>query len=474
MTPAAALAPADTGTAQVSRTAADSAPRGAWLRARLEAQTRTLANRIAEVTGEVLDRGNTVFVLDEDGASQALGGWVHRQILPAVAAQEAAGHRAWVAWWLQQPAPTLWRYAVITGGARVPITDLRESIRDLQAQVSRWLRKTPEIEAAITVLEITLARESNGDISCHPHINLVYRPMRRMSRDQWTQFLSQAWQILGAHWQDCGKVNDAREVVKYITKVEEKDTSPAHAASDAAARLDALTGRASRRPVCLLDLEPHDLVAFADALHNVHRVRYRGGLANARAEARARGERPRWWPAQGWHLVRSPRRARDEARPEPPPPGAPPPAPRLVAPVVSVIASPTPRRAWVVWAPAGPPEALDPEVWRLWDREAGGGEGRALEFTHARDFCTRIGPETASPPPRQARDPSRGPPLPPPPPPDVAEAAWWTRLGRALWAEARRVRGPDRRVLAQAARTAVAAARPGGVDATGVVDDVPW
>lgn len=394
-----------------------------------------MAAALTAETGEILTRPSAVTLWADDGATRSLGGWAHRAVLPAVADEDMSAARGWLGWWLSRPSATLWRYAVVTGGQRVRVEGLREAIRSLQSRVSAWLRKTAEIEAAVTILEVTIVHEADGQYTYHPHVNVVYRPTKKMSREQWVDFLAASWDRLGAHWHDAGKVRDIREICKYITKVESSDTSPAHAAVEVGVAVDRVARREARRVVGLLDLPGGELAALADALHRVHRVRWRGGLAAARRACQARGERPRWTGTE-WRLVRTPRARRgDDDRQREPWSGR----PILVAPSVAALASPTPRRAWVV---LGDPADLSPEdqaaAWRAWDRAAERGEGQPPYGSHMHEiFADRDASATV-------RDPSRGPPPPPATPPARLEAArrWRVEMEEAEeWAcRARRLR----------------------------------
>ena len=57
-----------------------------------------------------------------------------------------------------------------------------------------------------------------GDISCHPHMHVVYTLERKLTKARWNQFLKSMHSYFGTNLQDNGIIKNAREFVKYCVK----------------------------------------------------------------------------------------------------------------------------------------------------------------------------------------------------------------------------------------------------------------
>lgn len=150
----------------------------------------------------------------------------HIMILPEVAQVERSGLIRDLTYFIENhPKGRFVRYGVITGGPRLPLGgDLRKLRKKIHKNMTRWVseaRQNYDIEVIFRGDEYTFQlNELLKSGSVHFHVNVAYIPHRKLPRDEWAQFLS--WtkrRIGGFHWKDCGKLNDVRELVKYICKL---------------------------------------------------------------------------------------------------------------------------------------------------------------------------------------------------------------------------------------------------------------
>lgn len=118
------------------------------------------------------------------------------------------------------------RYAVVTAGERIPARGpLRIAIRKLGRDISRWASEATQrfdIDVVYRGTEFTVDRRG----TYHPHSNVLYIPRRKLPPDEWSEFLAWTRQRLGAHWQDCGKLSEPREALKYPFKPTDLDGRP--------------------------------------------------------------------------------------------------------------------------------------------------------------------------------------------------------------------------------------------------------
>lgn len=144
----------------------------------------------------------------------------HIMILPEVAQVERSGLIRDLTYFIENSSKGRFvRYGVVTGGPRLRLGgDLRSVRKTLHKNMTRWVaeaRQKYDIEVLFRGDEYTF-KESG----VHFHMNVAYLPHRKLPRDEWAQFLSWTKRRLGGfHWQDCGKLKDVRELVKYICKL---------------------------------------------------------------------------------------------------------------------------------------------------------------------------------------------------------------------------------------------------------------
>jgi hypothetical protein len=115
------------------------------------------------------------------------------------------------------------RLAVVTAGARLTLGEpLRQTIRAMQRRVSRWASAAREryaIELVFRGTEFTV----DAAKTLHPHVNVLYAPLRRLEAAEWSAFLTWSHDQLGAHWRDCGRLVKPDEAIKYPFKPADLD-----------------------------------------------------------------------------------------------------------------------------------------------------------------------------------------------------------------------------------------------------------
>lgn len=176
------------------------------------------------------------------------------------------------------------RYAVVTSGQRVPwFGDLREARAQHLKRLNRWAseaRARYGIEILFRSCEMPTrrgaVREDKNGINLHT--NIVYRPTRRISPDEWSRFLTWSRGRLGAHWRDCGALRDATSVVRYVLKM-----SWGREGLDDIAKADGEVG--------LDELEPDKLAWLHQHTYRSHLVRALGPFADFRNGLDANRER---------------------------------------------------------------------------------------------------------------------------------------------------------------------------------------
>lgn len=191
---------------------------------KLSEQTRRLAD-VLERNGITTRLPSEVMALGEvTGGTALTESWRAIRFLPAVAQRDRKPVLNALKLW-QRTAGGKWlRYAVVTSGARVPLggpgdLSLRKRQSEHTRNVSRWAhdaRKDYGVEVVFRATEFTV-----NDDGVHLHSNVLYRPNEKMSAERWSEFLAWSGKRLGAHWKDCGLVEDMNEVVKYALKPSE-------------------------------------------------------------------------------------------------------------------------------------------------------------------------------------------------------------------------------------------------------------
>jgi len=163
------------------------------------------------------------------------------RLIPEVALRERAQQLATVEGFEQHIGDNskYWRYGVVTSEGRImPGESIRQRHNKICLKITKFFRKALEkygIELLLRSTEFTIddgkvdgtqVREPTW--SAHLHHNLMYWPTRLLSAAQWSQFLIDFHEALDVQLQDCGRIEDLNELIKYSFKPAELDDAPAH------------------------------------------------------------------------------------------------------------------------------------------------------------------------------------------------------------------------------------------------------
>jgi len=191
-------------------------------KARLSYETRLLSSRLESRGIQAFDKCDPVFAIGEvtGEIEKTEGRYRHIQILPEVAARDRSATIKELSYFIENhPRRRFFRYAVITSGGRVEYGgNLRKRREKFHEDMRRWSSES-ERDYGVKLLYRGSEYTFNGQ-GVHFHTNVIYWPTRRLSSDEWSGFLS--WskgRLGGVVWKDCGRLNDVREVVKYICKL---------------------------------------------------------------------------------------------------------------------------------------------------------------------------------------------------------------------------------------------------------------
>ncbi len=109
------------------------------------------------------------------------------------------------------------RYAVVTTGQRCELDELRRRIVRLSRLVSRWAHEVCK-PLGVVVAFRSIELPCDDGKTFHVHANVVYWPTHSIPKKAWRSFLRRTRAYFGAHWKDCGRLKEVREVVKYVMK----------------------------------------------------------------------------------------------------------------------------------------------------------------------------------------------------------------------------------------------------------------
>ncbi len=150
------------------------------------------------------------------------------RFIPVVAKAERAAWLREIEYFLRRdPQGSFARYAVISIGERIAFDEhfeenAKEATARAQARIRKWINETRQkygIDVLLKTLEVAVDEESG-----HVHYNVIYIPRKRMNKAVFADFLSFSRRRLKAHWKDCGRIRDLKEVVKYSTKITGPDS----------------------------------------------------------------------------------------------------------------------------------------------------------------------------------------------------------------------------------------------------------
>jgi len=204
-------------------------------RAELDEQTEALANLLEEAGIKARGESDVVSISAVTGIVTPLVPYRPVRFLPAVANRDRRPMLNALRYWLDNEAdhPEYMRYAVITAGEPIPaFGDLRGALQSMARKISKWAHEAREMYdiqvhfrgsefTRKTAAERGMPEYPADTILYHPHANVLLEPKRKLPKEgprSWGAFLEWSHDYLDAHWEDCGRVEDVREIVKYVVK----------------------------------------------------------------------------------------------------------------------------------------------------------------------------------------------------------------------------------------------------------------
>jgi hypothetical protein len=218
-----------------------------WMLDHVDWAKRRTASRILEESSEKIvaalgRKGVDLRITDSDvvaisavtGKVEKLNAYRACRFVPSIAARDRRPMLNAMRLFIEDhEASKYFRYNVVTFGEAVPAGGaLREIITDFHRRISKWAAwsRRQGVEVLYRGTEFTRATAAERKMTdrfdpetmlYHPHANLLTWPKRKMQAAEWSAYLSRSWEILGAHWRDNGKIEDASELVKYCFKPNE-------------------------------------------------------------------------------------------------------------------------------------------------------------------------------------------------------------------------------------------------------------
>jgi len=190
-------------------------------------QTERIADSLEAAGIQARDQGRDITLVGElTGECERITGFRRLHLLPEFAQRHRHRMIRRLSFFLKHcTRGRTCRYAVATSGQRVPWgADLKGRRAEFLNRINRWsseARRRYGIEVIYRGDNDTFCRaEGTTADGVNLHADLVYRPMRRLTPDDWDRFLKWSRSRLGgAHWRDCGALRNAAAVVRYVLKL---------------------------------------------------------------------------------------------------------------------------------------------------------------------------------------------------------------------------------------------------------------
>lgn len=112
------------------------------------------------------------------------------------------------------------RYMVVTSGERFPIYQFEERLKLFNKQLGRYFEMSTN--ASIDVILCSIEFTLNEDNLVNLHANIVSAPRRAFGPNGWSDWLKLTRKhFKGQMLEDCGRVKDTKEIIKYVCKYNE-------------------------------------------------------------------------------------------------------------------------------------------------------------------------------------------------------------------------------------------------------------
>jgi len=274
-------------------------------------QTETIARRLEESGIQARDNTRDIMLVGElTGECERITGFRRLHLLPEFAQRHRHRMIRRLSFFLEHcTRGRTCRYAVATSGQRVPWgADLKARRAEFLNRINRWsseARRKYGVEVLYRGDNDTFCRsEGTTADGVNLHADLVYRPTRRLTPEDWDRFLRWSRDRLGGvHWRDCGALRNAAAVVRYVLKL-----SWGREGLTADDRADGLVG--------IDELTPDELAWYYHATLGVTRVKPLRSFQDFCKSLSDNREEIRWVPRRdGKRELRRVQRARLEPRP---------------------------------------------------------------------------------------------------------------------------------------------------------------
>jgi len=204
-------------------------------RKELENQTNSLADLLEKAGIQARMDSDVVSISAVTNIATPLVSFRPVRFLPSVAARDRRPMLNALKYWMDNVVerPDYVRYIVITSGSLVPaFGDLKGRLQDMARRVSKWAHAAKrDFDIVVHFRGSEFTRKTAGErelegyekdtVLYHPHCNILLEPKRKLAKDgsgSWNAFLKWSHDYLDGHWKDCGRINDVREIVKYVVK----------------------------------------------------------------------------------------------------------------------------------------------------------------------------------------------------------------------------------------------------------------
>ena len=142
-------------------------------------------------------------------------------IIPYVARKKRQKAQKQLEYFLQEnPNCRMW---TITGGTRCTLSDLEQRIGEIHAKFGRVnQQRFMKRHGASFVFRATefgqIKHNEDNNLTFHPHVHAVLKLERMLRPEDWKHLILSIKAYFVYHSQDCGRIRDTNELVKYCSK----------------------------------------------------------------------------------------------------------------------------------------------------------------------------------------------------------------------------------------------------------------
>lgn len=165
------------------------------------------------------------------GVAEKLVAYKACRFIPAVAARDRRPLLNALRLFMEvHPSSRFFRYVVVTRGTVLPVgEELRQEAMDFHRRLSKWADWSREQGVEVLYRGTEFTRKTAAErgmtdrypadtVLINLHANIITWPMRRLEKDEWSQYLKTSWEMLKGHWRDNGKIENPAELIKYCFK----------------------------------------------------------------------------------------------------------------------------------------------------------------------------------------------------------------------------------------------------------------